>query len=103
MLLRCRSSLRHVPDSGVLSTLGAVFRVETNSLLWSNTIIFTGGPNLDGQVLDFVQESLDSFVADIFRSRRTEAVSGLLSVWDKQPPMTSAQFNKMVSEQLQSN
>lgn len=84
-------------DLGSLAYTGVVYRQQSWGTIWSAHSIFTNGRNVDDQVLDQVQEWVDTYIADIARARRVPAVQDAYERWKSTDPMTQVEFDAMIA------
>lgn len=81
-------------ELGSLANIGRIFGVRGVVSSWSKSALFTSGSTLNGQVSEYVQESVDTLIADILSARRSEGVKELINLWNKDPPMTLKEWDK---------
>jgi hypothetical protein len=81
-------------ELGSLANTGKVFRVRGVVSSWNTASLFTSGSTLNAQISEYVQESIDTLIADVLSARRIEGVKELIDVWDKDPPMTRKQWDE---------
>ena len=87
-------------ELGSLSNTGGVFKVRGVVSSWSKSSLFTSGSTLNAQISEYVQESIDTLVADILSARRSEGVKALINVWNNDPPMTQKEWDEFIETTL---
>lgn len=87
-------------ELGSLANTGNIFKVSGVVSSWSTGSLFTSGSTLNAQVSEYVQESIDTLIADILSSRRSDEVKELIKVWNNDPPMTRREWDEYLETTL---
>ena len=79
-------------EYGSLTKTGQIFAIYEIATNWSKESVVSSGRDLDDQIDQFAQESIDAFVADVLSSKRSAVVKKMLTFWPPTEPMTQKQF-----------